>query len=47
MGEAGGEIQVANVCDLVVIKVKDGEVPAHRDITLRTKKKKKKDMNKW
>lgn len=29
MGEAGGEIQVANVRDLVVIKVKDSEVPAH------------------
>lgn len=29
MGEAGGEIQVANVRDLVVVKVKDNEVPAH------------------
>lgn len=40
MGEAGGEIQVANVRDLVVVKVKDREVPAHGDITLKPVKSK-------
>lgn len=38
MGEAGGEIQVANVRDLVVVKVKDSEVPALGDITLKPMK---------
>lgn len=42
MGEAGGEIQVAYVCDLVVIKVEDSKVPANRDITL----KKESDVHK-
>lgn len=37
MREAGGEIQVANVRDLVVVQVKDSEVPAHGDITLKLK----------
>lgn len=38
MCEAVGEIQVANVRDLVVVKVKDNEVPALGDITLKTGK---------
>lgn len=44
MGEAGGEIQVANVRDLVVVKVKDREVPAHGDITLKPMKSKTKNQ---
>lgn len=39
MGEAGGEIQVAYVRDLVVIKVEDSEVPASRNITLKKTQK--------
>lgn len=39
MGEAAGEIQVAYVRNLVVIKVEDSEVPAIRDITLKKKNK--------
>lgn len=35
MSEAGGEIQVADVRDLVFIKVEDSEVPANRDIALK------------
>lgn len=37
MCEAVGKIQVANVRDLVVVKVKDNEVPALGDITLKTR----------
>lgn len=37
VGEVGGKAQVANVCDLVVVQVKDCEVSARGDITLKMK----------
>lgn len=38
MGEVGGKVKVANVCDLIIIQVKDSEVSTHGEITLKKKK---------
>lgn len=35
MGEVGGKTKVANVCNLIIIQVKDSEVSAHGQITLK------------
>ena len=35
MGEVGGEAQVGNVCDLIIVQVKNGEVSAHGEIALK------------
>lgn len=40
MSEVGGKTKVANVCDLIVIQVKNSEVSTHGEITLKTKMKK-------
>lgn len=40
MGEVEGKIQVANVCDLIIIQVKDSEVSTHGEITLKNRIKK-------
>lgn len=37
MGKVGGKAEVANVCDLIVIQVKDSEVSAHGEVTLKIK----------
>lgn len=37
MGEVGGKAKVANVCDLIFIQVKNSEVSAHGEITLKIK----------
>lgn len=29
MREAGGKVEVSNVCNLIIVKVKNGEVRAH------------------
>lgn len=36
MGEVGGKAKAANVCDLIVIKVKNSEVSTHGEITLKS-----------
>lgn len=35
MGEVGGKTKVANVCDLVIIQVKNSEVSTHGEIALK------------
>ena len=41
MGEVEGKVKVANVCDLIIIQVKDCEVSTHGEITLKTEVNKK------
>lgn len=40
MCEVVGKAEVANVCDVIIIQVKDSQVPTHREITLMIKKHK-------
>lgn len=35
MGEVGGEVEVADVCDMVIIQVKDSQVSTHGNVTLK------------
>lgn len=35
MSEAGGKVKVGNVCNLIIIQVKESEVLTHRQITLK------------
>lgn len=37
MCEIGGKPKVANVCDLIVIQVKNSKISAHGEITLKVK----------
>lgn len=41
MGEVGGKAKVANVCDLIIIQVKDSEASTHGEITLKIEFKSK------
>lgn len=34
IAEVGGESQVANVCDPIIVEVEDSEVPARGEVTL-------------